>query len=190
MMAVRSSTVPPRQQLLETASRLFYREGINSVGVDRILKEADVTRATLYRHFAGKEALVVAYLQREDELMRAAFTEGHNRAVSPDHRLELAIEAIAEDAYTRHTGGCPFIRATGEFADPDNPVRRTARTHRAWFRDELRRILAEAGRDDLDNKVATLMMLRDAVLVSGYFDDKDTARQIFTRTARRVAGLP
>jgi AcrR family transcriptional regulator len=49
-------------RLLTTASDLFYREGIHSVGVDRLLSEAGVTRATMYRHFSGKEALVGGYL--------------------------------------------------------------------------------------------------------------------------------
>ena len=52
-----------RSRLLNTATRLFYAEGIHSVGIDRIIAEAKVTRATFYRHFPGKEDLVLAYLQ-------------------------------------------------------------------------------------------------------------------------------
>src|ERR1700759_304371 len=52
-----------RERLLSTASQLFYSEGISGVGVDRIVSEAHVTLATFYRHFPGKEALVIAYLE-------------------------------------------------------------------------------------------------------------------------------
>ncbi len=64
-----------RERLLRVASELFYREGITRVGMDRILREAGVTRATMYRHFDGKEQLVAAYLRREDQALRAAFPD-------------------------------------------------------------------------------------------------------------------
>ena len=56
-----------RARLLSTASRLFYAEGLHSVGIDRIIATAGVTRATLYRHFPSKDDLVVAYLTQADE---------------------------------------------------------------------------------------------------------------------------
>ncbi|MFD1052597.1 TetR/AcrR family transcriptional regulator, partial [Kibdelosporangium lantanae] len=59
-----------RSRLLTTATRLFYTEGIHSVGVDRIVAEAKVTRATLYRHFPGKDDLIVCYLQEADHAIR------------------------------------------------------------------------------------------------------------------------
>src|SRR3954471_20333533 len=59
-----------RQRLLTTATRIFYGEGIHSVGVDRIIADAKVTRATFYRHFPGKEDLVLAYLQSADQAIR------------------------------------------------------------------------------------------------------------------------
>ncbi|WP_422733160.1 TetR/AcrR family transcriptional regulator [Micromonospora sp. WMMD558] len=179
----------PRDHLLATASRLFYDNGINSVGVDRVLKEAGVTRATLYRHFAGKEALVVAYLEREDQMIQALWDEGLGRAVSADHALEMAIEGIADDAHRHHTRGCPFIKAAGEFPDPESPVRRVIDKHRAWFHAELRRLLTEAGRDDVDAKAETLAMLRDALMIGCFLDDPDVTRRTFVRNARWVAGL-
>jgi AcrR family transcriptional regulator len=180
----------PRDHLLEIASDLFYREGINTVGVDRILSEAGVTRSTMYRHFAGKEQLVIAYLQREDALVRAQFEAAAEHAVSPEHLLELAVEGVAEDATRHHTRGCPFINATAEYSDPASPVRGVVTEHRAWFRATLREYLAAAGRDDPDGGADTLVMLRDAVLVGSYLDDPHKVRKTFLRNARNAAGLP
>jgi AcrR family transcriptional regulator len=59
-----------RMRVLTTATRIFYAEGIHSVGVDRIVNEAKVTRATFYRHFPGKEDLVLAYLLGADQAIR------------------------------------------------------------------------------------------------------------------------
>ncbi|MGW9029871.1 TetR/AcrR family transcriptional regulator [Streptomyces sp. NPDC055722] len=186
----RTRAATPRDHLLGIASDLFYREGINTVGVDRILGEAGVTRSTMYRHFAGKEQLVVAYLQREDALVRAQFEAAAEHAVSPDHLLELAVEGMAEDAARHHTRGCPFINATAEYSDPASPVRGVVAEHRAWFRATLREYLAAAGRDDPEGRADTFVMLHDAVLVGSYLDDADKVRKTFLRNARNVAGLP
>ena len=67
---MRIADLPPakysaaRERLLETAARIFYAEGINTVGVQRIIEEAGVTLATFYRHFPSKQDLILAYLQR------------------------------------------------------------------------------------------------------------------------------
>jgi AcrR family transcriptional regulator len=188
-MTSKGRTSAPRQHLLETASRLFYTEGINAVGVDRILQEAGVPRATMYRRFGSKEALVVAYLEREDTMMRERWDEGLSHAVSPDHKLELAIEGIAADAYVNHTMGCPFIKAAGEFPDPESAVRQVVTKHRAWFHQDLHDMLADAGRDDAPMKADALGMLRDSLLIGSFLDDKEQARRTFVRTARWIAGL-
>ncbi|MFE7745973.1 TetR/AcrR family transcriptional regulator [Nocardia sp. NPDC057455] len=179
-----------REHLLDIAGELFYQEGINSVGIDRIVQEAGVTRATLYRHFAGKERLIVAYLEREDEAVRAQFSGAAEHAISPDHLLELAIEGIADDAARHHTRGCPFINATAEFPDPASPVRQVVTRHREWFRGTLRDLLTAAKRADAQTKTDFLVMLRDAVLVGSYLDDARTARRAFLQAARSCAGLP
>jgi len=182
-------STPPSQHVLEVASDLFYREGINSVGVDQIVREAEVTRATLYRHYAGKEALVVAYLQREDDMLRDVFAKGEAQAVSPEHMLESALEGIADDATRHHTRGCPFINATAEFPDADSPVRKVVAAHRTWFRDSLARYLSDAGRKNADATADALVILRDGVLVGSYLDDSARVRRAFLSTSRPLAGL-
>jgi len=188
-MTSKGRTSAPRQQLLEAASRLFYTEGINAVGVDRILQDAGVPRATMYRHFGGKEALVVAYLEREDAQLHTLWDESLSRAVSPRHKLELAIEIIATDAYGNHTMGCPFIKAAAEFPDPESPVRQVVAKHRAWFHQDLHDILVAADTDDAAAKADALAMLRDSLLVGSYLDDREKSRRTFVRMARWVAGL-
>ena len=179
----------PRARLLRVASELFYRDGISTVGVDRILGEADVTRATLYRHFAGKEGLVEAYLDHEDETIRGYFTASEAQATSPRHYLELVISGIAEDALRHHTRGCPFINAAAEYPDPTSPVRQRVTQHRTWFRNTLETALANAGLPDAATRAATLVLLRDAALVGGYLDGPESISRTFVKAARTAAGL-
>lgn len=179
----------PRDRLLRVASDLFYRDGITGVGVDRILNEAQVTRATLYRHFAGKEGLVESYLDREDQTIRGYFSAAAEHATSPQHYLEMVVAGIAEDALRYHTRGCPFINASAEYPDPDSPVRKRVRAHRTWFRDALETALANAGRPEAAERARTLVLLRDAALVGGYLDGPEAVTATFMKAARDVAGL-
>lgn len=178
----------PRERLLRTASDLFYREGIHSVGVDRLVGEADVTRATFYRHFPGKEDLVEAYLQAEDAYIRGMFA-GVADIEDPQTRLELLIGGLAADIQSRHTRGCPFINASAEYPDAASPVRRTVTVHRAWFRGTLEQLLTDAGAPDPQERAGELVLLRDAAMVGGYLDGWPGVEAVFTTAARRAAGL-
>lgn len=187
-----SATTRPsaaRDRLLATASEIFYRDGIHSVGVDRIIDAAGVTRATFYRHFPGKEDLVRAYLEAEDASLRAQFAAAADLGLSPDELLEAIIGAIADDVSLHHTRGCPFINASAEYPDATSPVRRTVKSHRDWFRQQLFDALSAAGRDNAAERAGALVLLRDAALVGGYLDGPDTIRATFIDTARTVAGL-
>lgn len=179
----------PRERLLETSSDLFYREGIHAVGVDRILTEAGTTRATLYRHFAGKEDLVVAYLREEDRRLRALFAVAGSSDPEPGALIEAVIAGIADDVERHHTRGCPFINAAAEFPDPASPVRAVVDDHRTWFRATLEQVAVAAGREPAAEVAAALVLLRDAALVGGYLDGIEVVRPAFVRTARQVAGL-
>ena len=186
-----------RERLLRAASELFYREGITRVGMDRILREAGVTRATMYRYFDGKEQLVAAYLRREDEALRAAFpdpagappAEALPPAESPEPSraaLDELLVGIADDVVRHHDRGCPFINAAAEYPDPDSEVRRIVRAHRDWFAATVRSRLILAGAPDPSATAAAIVLLRDGALVGGYLDDPTTARTSFLTTARSL----
>src|SRR6478672_9411686 len=85
-----------RQRLLGTAIRIFYAEGIHSVGVDRIIAEAQVTRATLYRHFAGKEDLILAYLQLADRAIRGQVAAVRAQELAAGDTVRAVARSIAD----------------------------------------------------------------------------------------------
>lgn len=199
MTDVPATTTPPeaaaprpseaRERLLRTAAELFYREGIHGVGVDRVLAEAGVTRATMYRHFPGKESLVVAYLELEDANLRALFAGAAEAGGDPRELLERVIEGIADDATRLHTRGCPFINASAEFPDADSQVRSVVRRHRDWFRATLVSLTEAADVPDATYAANSLVLLRDAMLVGGYLDDDPGVVDAFRRSARRLVEL-
>ena len=183
--AAASHPSPARRRLLEAATQLFYNEGIHSVGVDRIIEEAGVTRATMYKQFAGKEGLVIAYLEGEDQGLRALFAQAAQASNDPDVLLDLVVAGIEQDIRDRHTRGCPFINAAAEYPDR-GPVRDLIADHREWFRGTLRQLAEGAGLRDPEGVAASLVLLRDAALVGGYLDGQDRVGPAFARTAREL----
>lgn len=182
---IAASGLPARDRLLAAATALFYREGIHSVGVDRVIEVAGVTRATLYKQFAGKENLVLAYLEGEDAGLRALFEEAAAAGGTPDELLDLVVAGIQADIAQRHTRGCPFINAAAEYPD-EGPVRALIATHRDWFRSTLRDLAAAAGLRDPEGVAGALVLLRDAALVGGYLDGTDIVAPVFAQSARTV----
>ena len=177
---------PARARLIDAATRLFYEEGIHAVGVDRVIEEAAVTRATLYKQFGGKENLVLAYLANEDTMLRELFAAAGSTGAAPDDLLTAVIDGIAADIRHRHTRGCPFINAAAEYPDAAGAVRQLIGEHREWFRATLEAVAEAAGLDRPADVAASLVLLRDAALVGGYLDGDDRVTPAFERTARSV----
>src|SRR3954471_10547187 len=95
-----------RRRLLKTATGIFYAEGIHSVGVDRIIAEAKVTRATFYRHFPSKEDLILAYLREVDRRDRGAVDAAAVAGPSPVDPLLAIAGTIAENIQSPGFRGC------------------------------------------------------------------------------------
>jgi AcrR family transcriptional regulator len=169
-----------RDRLLGTASGIFYAEGINSVGVDRIVSESAVTRATFYRHFASKQDLVLAYLQAAHDAIAAE----HAKLVAthPPDRLLTAVAAdIARQVEQPGFHGCAFICAAAEFEDPDDPIRRAVVAHRDWFAGAVRDAFAAAGHAQPEEAARRFVILRDGAMVGGHLGEPAHVAQAFQR---------
>lgn len=176
----------PRDRLLSVAGQIFYREGIHRVGVEKVLSAARVTRATMYRHFNGKDDLVLAYLEAEDLAIRQLLSDAAGQAEDPGRLIDVVVARIAEDIERHHTRGCPFINAATEYSDPESLVRRLVSEHRRWFCAELTQLARAAGHPAPDDAARSLVLLRDAAMVGGYLDGAETAVAAFRRTAEAV----
>jgi AcrR family transcriptional regulator len=170
----------PRERLLASASELFYAEGINSVGVNRIVAAGKVTLATFYRHFPSKQDLVVAYLQRTHEAIAARAD-----ALTGRLRGEELVRAIGDDVGAdigrADFRGCAFIKAASEFEDPESPVRLAVADHRRWYFELVRRAFTEAGHERPGAAARHFVMLRDGAMTTGFLESAVTARRTLHR---------
>ncbi len=121
-MPARSSTVTarneaPRERILATAARLFYSLGVRATGIDRVIAEAGVAKATLYYHFPAKSDLVREYLKRR----HAAWMEEFARNLAATRRRGLAAlaDALGRWFESGDFNGCAFINVTAESAEDE-----------------------------------------------------------------------
>jgi AcrR family transcriptional regulator len=133
-----------KDKVFAVAADLFYRKGIHSVGVEEIVREADVAKISLYRSFASKDDLVVAYLEDRSRTFLRQWDEAFDRyRDNPRAQLRAIMTYIAERTTQDGYRGCPFINFCAEFPDPSHPGRGVAQaTKRALHERFLR--LAEA----------------------------------------------
>lgn len=175
MGEVAVATSSARDRLLEVASRLFYAEGIHAVGVDRVIAEAGVAKATLYAHFASKDELVAAYLARHSLWWAAAVEERLGPArpapAAPTPRALAAFDVLAERAATPGYRGCPFINAAAEFPEP-GPVADQIAAHRQRVRQTFSELIAPTGENP--ELLAVIVALYDGAMSAAYLDRDPT----------------
>lgn len=174
-----------RQRLLATATRIFYTEGIHSVGVDRIIAEAKVTRATFYRHFPSKEDLVLAYLKAVDQAIRGQVETAITGVPAPE-ALRAVAESIARDIQSPGFRGCAFLNAVAEYPDPDHPVHQAVLAHRQWFLTTINTLMVGIQKAEAEPAAQHFVMLRDGAMAAGCLFNR---AQICETFLRGVEGL-
>lgn len=177
-----------RARLVEAASELFYSRGIRNVSIEQVLDVARVTRSTLYRYFRTKDDLVLAYLEREDQAIRARFAEAAVAVGTPDELLQLVVGAITHDVCGPGFRGCPFMNAAIEYPDSDHQVRTAVSGHRAWFFESVCAVLASARHPDPDRAGRALVLLRDGSMMGGYLDEPNEIATALEWAVRSIVG--
>lgn len=152
-----------RERLLKAAEELFYAEGIRAVGVERLLAASGVGRASFYRHFPGKDDLVVAVVEEYGRRWLAWLRE----EVALRRGDPLAVfDVLAERFAARDFRGCTAITTMVETADLDSPAHRAAAAHKAELTDYLAELVAAAGRPDPHGTAEHLVLLVDGAIVT------------------------
>ncbi|MFJ3553977.1 TetR/AcrR family transcriptional regulator [Streptomyces sp. NPDC090114] len=176
-----NSTSEARARLLSTATRIFYSEGIHSVGIDRITAEAKVTRATLYRHFTGKEDLVLAYLDQADQGIRRQVAAARASSHSAVDKVHAVAGSITQSIQAPGFRGCAFLNAAAEYADPAHPIHQFVLAHRQWFLNTVTEMLAESSDAHAGAAARHLVMLRDGAMAAGCLFDPTLVSETFLR---------
>lgn len=168
-MSATEISSPKRDHLMATAWRLFYRDGLRAVGIDTILAEAGVAKMTLYNHFASKEELIIAILEKRDREFRESLAT-KVAAAGPDPEARLLAVFDWHEAWfgSEDFRGCVFIRALSEYPEPTHPIHKTAWRHKEAVLSTLTELCAAAGAKDPAALANTLSLLIDGAIVAAH----------------------
>src|SRR3954462_3838290 len=146
-----------KERILETADRLFYRQGIRAIGVDTIAAEVGISKRTLYNHFPSKDALISAYLGRR-------FVTPGPSEKPPAEQILGTFDRLERGFASRGFRACPFVNAVAELGTEDRTVKKIRiefkESPRLWFRDRL----LQLGVGDPEGLATQLQLLVDGAI--------------------------
>lgn len=168
-------TSPARDRILATARSLFYAQGLRGVGVDLLIADSGVAKATFYKHFPSKDDLIVAYLGSMADERQAALAAGVDAAGStPAQRLAAALDALPALQSAATYRGCAFINAAAE-APAGSAIQARVVEQRDWTLAWLTDLAMQAGASKPAELAAGLAVLMDGALAAGAVDPRDPA---------------
>jgi AcrR family transcriptional regulator len=166
-----------RERLLAAANELFYEEGVNTVGIDRIIERAGVAKASLYNTFGSKDALVRAYLQARHEAQRARILQRIEPLPTARARLLGIFDEMHERASQPGFKGCAFVRASAE-TRAGSCVKNVCEESRAWLLDLLRSLASDSGARDPETLARQIMVVYDGAAVAGQMGGDGSAARL------------
>ena len=157
-----------RRKLVETAADLFYRHGIQNVGINEVIDKSGVARMSLYYHFVSKDALILAVLDHMADIRLKAVEESTGKEMDPKLRLLEAFRSLRRVASAEGFRGCAFINAASERADPSDPIHDRVARYKSTLREIFVALAKEAGASDPDRLSWQLLFLWDGAVTEVY----------------------
>lgn len=180
-----------KDHLLDIALSLFVAEGYHSVGIDRVLAEANVAKMTLYKHFSSKEDLIRAGLEKRDADYRA-WLSNHIEARPPANTpggptlLTAYVNAVEQWCDRPLFNGCAFTNAAAEFPDHDHPIHKVAAQHKRNMLAFVENLALRAGATNPAETALHLRLMTDGAVTMkqtmGSTQGFEAARQVVTRS--------
>jgi AcrR family transcriptional regulator len=160
----------PRERLLSAADELFYEHGVHTVGIDRVIERAEVSKASLYTIFGSKNELIRAYLSARHAAWRERLS--HELATSyttPRERILGVFDVLGDSFADPAFRGCPFVNASAE-AEPGSPIIEASDASRRWKRSVFAELAQELGAADPELLAQQLVQLFDGAQIAARMD--------------------
>ncbi|PTY08523.1 TetR family transcriptional regulator [Opitutaceae bacterium EW11] len=180
---------PKRDQLLDTAWRLFYRDGYHAVGIDTILAEAGVAKMTLYNHFASKDELIAAVLEKRHQEFVGALNAALEKSGKTGAKRLLAVFDWLEEWMTSPGfNGCTFIRAVAEYPRAEERPHVVAAEHKQWVIDYLAELARAASLKDPASLGRQLALVMEGAIVTAHTFGAKRVGRLARESAQRLIG--
>ena len=168
-----------RDRIMVAAYDLFSRRGIQAVGIDAIIDRSGVARQTLYRHFDSKQDLVLAFLERREELWTRNWLQAEieRRSTDPRERLLAIFDVFDEWFHADAFEGCTFINVLLEHPDPDDAIHRAGVAYLAGIRAMLEGLARQAGIAGAEDFARKWHIMMKGSIVAAGEGDVDAAKR-------------
>ncbi len=173
-----------RDHIIEVAIRLFCEHGFHATGVDRIMREAKVSKKTLYNHFRSKDELILAALQQHDSVFRNNFVKDvEHLANTPKDQLIAIFDAAEKWFSDQNFFGCMFVNVVGEYSDPTSPMRDVSRNFKQMILRYIVSLCVKAGAKDPEKLANELALLFEGAIVTAQI----SGSPVSAGTAKNIA---
>jgi len=162
------------QRLIDAASALFFRDGINATGIAAVAEFAGVSKMTLYAHFASKDELIVAFLDKRNERWEAAVEQTLAASEAPAEKLLGLFDLHRQWLREGGLRGCPYVNTAAEFPDRSHPVRLAVDRHKRGVKQHLLDLGESAGLTQPQTLVRRLFLLLEGAFLTGALENDDS----------------
>ncbi|WP_306921184.1 TetR/AcrR family transcriptional regulator [Arthrobacter globiformis] len=173
-----------RERIVDAAYDLFASRGVRDVGINELIRSSGVAKATFYRHFASKDELVLAFLEKRDQVwtVNAIMGEARRRADTPEQQLLAIFDVFTDWFHRTDFEACSFINVLLEMG-ATHPLGRASIDYLAKIRGHVKQLADEAGLQRTDDFSRSWHILMKGSIISAAEGDLDAAQR-----ARQLAG--
>ncbi len=167
-----------RDELVQKALLVFYRNGFQATGMDMLVTETSVSKTSMYKHFRTKEDLILAVLRLRDEKFRNwLFRRMEELGGTPGEQLIAMFDALGEWFAQADFRGCMFIKASAEYQEADHPIHAQSAEHKRLLFAHIRHLTNEAGAAVPGALARQLLLLKEGAIVTAHLGhSEDPAR--------------
>lgn len=164
-------------KILDTADRLFYLQGYSNTGINQIIEESDIAKASLYKHFETKTDLLIAYVQRTHKLWFTRLEAAVNKVADPKEKILALFDHHTKRQEIRKFGGCPFIKANDEAGIDDPRFLAEIQATKIHSKEFIKSLVENSGHKKLlsDEELAETIyvMLEGSIVTASVFKNSD-----------------
>ncbi len=158
-----------RDELVQKALIIFYRNGFHATGMDMLVAETGISKTSMYKHFRTKEDLILAVLRLRDELFRNWMVRRMEEiGKTPKEQLIAMFDALGEWFSKPEYRGCMFIKASAEYQEAEHPIHAQAATHKKLLYGHVLKLAENANVTDPGTLARQLLLLKEGAIVTAH----------------------
>ena len=175
-----------RDELVQKALDVFYKNGFHATGMDLLVKETGISKTSMYKHFKTKDELTLAALRLRDELFRNMVLRRLKEISDTPKGQVLALFDVMDEWFHSHDFlGCMFIKAASEFQTPNHPIRRQCAEHKLLLSEHIEKLLETAGYTNAPLLTRQIMVLKEGAITEAHVRQSPSAAE----DAKAVASM-